>query len=465
MKPYVLLLALALAGCASTSPRALRDDVDRLAADRVGPAAAASGESGPATVERLLATRPLTADSAVRIALVNNPGLDASLATLAISESDRAQAGRLPNPHLALGRLREGQTVEIERMLSFNVINLVTLPWRARYADQRMELAKLQAAQDVIRLAADTRKAWFNAVAAAQTAQYMQTAKEAAEAGGELARRMARAGNWSRLQQAREQSTLAELTAQLARAQQAAVAEREKLTRLMGLWGQQADYALPERLPDLPARLPERGGIERQALSERLDVRAARDEARYVADSLGYVRATGVIDALDIGFKRNTTFDNAAGHRETARGVEIELPLPVFDWGQANSARADATYAQATARVRDVAIKARSEAREAWHGWRTAHDLALHYRDEVVPLRKFISDETLLRYNGMLAGVWDLLAETRNHVAAINGAIAAQRDFWIADTDLNTALTGTSPGAMAAMGANAAPATAASQGH
>lgn len=465
MKPYVLLLALALAGCASTSPRALRDDVDRLAADRVGPTAAASGESGPATVERLLAGKPLTADSAVRIALVNNPGLDASLATLSISEADRAQAGRLPNPHLALGRLREGQTVEIERMLSFNVINLVTLPWRARYADQRMELAKLQAAQDVIRLAAETRKAWFNAVAAAQTAQYMQTAKEAAEAGGELARRMARAGNWSRLQQAREQSTLAELTAQLARAQQAAVAEREKLTRLMGLWGQQADYALPERLPDLPARLPERGDIERQALSERLDVRAARDEARYVADSLGYVRATGVIDALDIGFKRNTTFDNATGHRETARGVEIELPLPIFDWGQANSARADATYAQATARVRDVAIKARSEAREAWHGWRTAHDLALHYRDEVVPLRKFISDETLLRYNGMLAGVWDLLAETRNHVAAINGAIAAQRDFWIADTDLNTALTGTSPGAMAAMGANAAPATAASQGH
>jgi multidrug efflux system outer membrane protein len=465
MKPYVLLLALALAGCASTSPRALRDDVDRLAADRVGPAAAASGESGPATVERLLASKPLTADSAVRIALVNNPALDASLAALSISEADRAQAGRLPNPHLALGRLRQGQTVEIERMLSFNVINLVTLPWRARYADQRMELAKLQAAQDVIRLAADTRKAWFNAVAAAQTAQYMQTAKEAAEAGGELARRMARAGNWSRLQQAREQSTLAELTAQLARAQQAAVAEREKLTRLMGLWGQQADYTLPERLPELPGRLPERGGIERQALSERLDVRAARDEARYVADSLGYVRATGVIDALDIGFKRNTTFDNAAGHRETARGVEIELPLPIFDWGQANSARADATYAQATARVRDVAIKARSEAREAWHGWRTAHDLALHYRDEVVPLRKFISDETLLRYNGMLAGVWDLLAETRNHVAAINGAIAAQRDFWIADTDLNTALTGTSPGAMAAMGANAAPATSASQGH
>jgi multidrug efflux system outer membrane protein len=115
--------------------------------------------------------------------------------------------------------------------------------------------------------------------------------------------------------------------------------------------------------------------------------------------------------------------------------------------------------------VRDVAVRARSEARESWHGWRTAYDLARHYRDEIVPLRKFISDETLLRYNGMLSSVWELLGETRNHVAAVNSAIEAQRDFWIADTDLNTALTGTSPGALAAMGGTAAAAPAAAQGH
>src|SRR5690606_16546730 len=131
------------------------------------------------------------------------------------------------------------------------------------------------------------------------------------------------------------------------------------------------------------------------------------DETRYVADSLGLTKATGVIDALELGVVRNTTFDNAEGHRETQRGVELELPLPIFDWGQARGARAEATYMQSAARVRDVAVRARSEAREAWHGWRTAHDLARHYRDEIVPLRKFISDETLLRYNGMLSSAWE----------------------------------------------------------
>ena len=233
----------------------------------------------------------------------------------------------------------------------------------------------------------------------------------------------------------------------------------------MGLWGSDAQYALPDRLPELPKQLPERSAIEAQALAERLDVRAARDEARYVADSLGYTRATGVIDALELGVVRNTTFDNADGHRETARGLELELPLPIFDWGQARNARAQATYLQSVARVRDVAVRARSEARDAWHGWRTEHDLARHYSDEIVPLRKFIADETLLRYNGMLASVFELLAETRNHVATVGSAIDAQRDFWLADTDLQTALTGTSPGALAALAGSGAAPAAATQGH
>jgi outer membrane protein, multidrug efflux system len=456
---------MVLAGCTSVSNDMLREDVEQLAQPRIAVATAKLGtaQSTP-TVDELLSRSPLDAETAVRIALLNNPSLQGSLATLSISEADRLAASRASNPLLTLSRVRAGEQLEIERMLSFNVINLVTLPWRARLAGQQTELAKLQAAQEVIRIAADTRKAWINAIAAAQTAHYMQDAKEAAEAGAELARRMARVGNWSKLQQAREQAVLADLTAQLARSQQAEVVERERLIRFMGLWGQQTAFVLPERLPDLPAKLPDRIDIEKQALTQRLDVRAAKDESRYVADSLGLVRATGVIDALDVGIKRNNGFDNAAGTRETGRGAELELPLPIFDWGQARTAKAQATYLQSVVKVREVAIRARSEAREAWHGWRTSYDLARHYRDEIVPLRKFISDETVLRYNGMLASVWDLLAETRNHVAAVNNAISAQREFWIADTDLNTTLTGTSPGALTLLsGTTDAP--AASQGH
>ena len=464
-KALAPLVLAVLTGCSTVSPDALRTDVDRLAQGKLGDVAPApAGQASGEAVRALLAKGPLDAPTAVRVALMNSQSLQASLTTLEISEADRVQAGILPNPLLAVGRLREGQHVEIERLLSFNVLNLVALPRRSRYAGQQTELAKLQAAQVLIRHAADTRKAWINAVAAQQTANYLRDAKDAAEAGAELARRMAKVGNWSRLQQAREQATLADIATQLARAQRAALAEREKLTRLMGLWGAQAQYSLPERLPELPKELPQRTDIEAQALRDRLDVRAAKDEARYVADSLGFTRVTGAINTLELGWQRSTTFDNAAGTRETARGPEIEVTLPLFDWGQGRGARAEATYRQAAAKVGAVAVQARSEVRESWHGWRTNYDLARHYRDEIVPLRKFISEETVLRYNGMLSSVWELLGEARNHVAAVNNAIAAQRDFWLADTDLNTALTGTSPGALAAMSAAPEPAAAA-QGH
>jgi outer membrane protein, multidrug efflux system len=170
-----------------------------------------------------------------------------------------------------------------------------------------------------------------------------------------------------------------------------------------------------------------------------------------VADQMGFKNVLGYFDGMTLGLTSSTTFDNAAQTQADRRGVELELPLPIFDWGGARQARAKAIYLQQAARVRDVAVKARSEAREAYHGYRTAYDLARHYRDEVVPLRKFINDELVLRYSGMLASVWDVLADTRQNVMSINSAIEAQRDFWLAEADLQTTLTGTSPGGLAGM--------------
>ncbi len=467
-KLSLIAVAISLTACASVSPDGNASDINALTSGKTAGVTAQVAAADTAVtreaVTKLLA-QPITAESAVRIALLNNPGLHASMATLGISDADRVQAGSLPNPHFSIGRLIEGQKVEIERAISFNVVGLLALPWRAKWQGQQHELAKLQAAQEVIKLAADTRKAWINAVAAQQTALYMADAKLAAEAGGELARRMARVGNWSRLAQAREQVFLADAATQLAKAQQSAFAEREKLIRLMGLWGQQTEFKLAERLPDIPPEPQQINNVEERALRDRLDVRSAQAESGYVANAMGLVKASGFINALDAKYIRNTTFDNASGEQETKRGWELELPIPIFDWGGAQNARAQGVYLQSVARVRQTAINARSEAREAYHGYRTAYDVAVHYRDEVVPLRKFINDEVVLRYNGMLTGVFDLLADMRTQIMAVNGAIEAQRDFWLADADLQTTLTGTSAGALAAMKTSADSGSETKAGH
>jgi outer membrane protein, multidrug efflux system len=467
-KLSLIAIAITAAGCASVSPDGNASDINVLTSGKTAgvtaQVAAADTAATREAVAKLLA-QPITAESAVRIALFNNPGLHASMATLGISDADRVQAGSLPNPHFSIGRLVEGQKVEIERAISFNVVGLLTLPWRAKWQGQQHELAKLQAAQEVIKLAADTRKAWINAVAAQQTALYMADAKLAAEAGGELARRMARVGNWSRLEQAREQVFLADATTQLAKAQQSAFAEREKLIRLMGLWGQQTEFKLAERLPDIPKEPQQINNVEERALRDRLDVRSAQAESGYVANAMGLVRASGFINALDAKYIRNTTFDNASGDKEIQRGWELELPIPIFDWGGASNARAQGVYMQSVARVRQTAINARSEAREAYHGYRIAYDVAVHYRDEVVPLRKFINDEVVLRYNGMLLSVFDLLGDMRANIMAVNSAIEAQRDFWLADADLQTTLTGTSAGSLLNMKASAGSNSEAKAGH
>ena len=97
----------------------------------------------------------------------------------------------------------------------------------------------------------------------------------------------------------------------------------------------------------------------------------------------------------------------------------------------------------------ETAVVARSQVREGYAAYRAAYELAKHYRDEVVPLRKRIADETALRYNAMLIGVFELLADARDQVASVNAAIEATRDFWLADTALQLALAGSADGAIA----------------
>ncbi len=423
---------------------------DRVNGPRLAPADLAPEPGADITrrVDALLA-QPLTVDAAVEVALLNNPALRVSLGRLQVSAAERVQAGTLPNPHFAFGRLIEGDLVEVERALAFNLFAVLSMPWRIQWQDGQLAHAQLRTAQDVVRLAADTRKAWVQAVAAAEVARYNHTAMEATAAAAELARRMTRVGNWSTYQQAREELALAEASAQAALARQAAFSAREKLIRQMGLWGEQTRFQLPDRLPDLPTEPAGQADIEARALRDRLDVRAARDEAQYIADNLGFVRVTGVIDALEVGYVYNTNTDNAAGARDIKKGWALELPVPLFDWGGARNSQAEGRYRQAVAGVREVAIRARSEAREAWQGYRTAYELARLYRDAMVPLRKRINDEIVLRYNGMLMSAWDLLADTRQQALTVARAMEAQRDFWLADTDLKTALTGLSPGAMA----------------
>jgi outer membrane protein TolC len=410
-------------------------------------------------VKELLA-KPLSPTEAVQIALLNNPGLQASYAEVGIAEADLVQASRWQGPRLSFARLRRGEEVEIERGVFFDVLGLLTIPLSTRASETRLQAIQNRAAGEALRLALDTRKAWFQAVAAQETAKYMAQVKESAEASAELARRMAGVGNFPKLTQAREQAFYAGTTAQLARAAHNSTAARERLARLMGLWGEDLAFQLPDRLPELPKSVREGGDLEAQAIAQRLDVQGARRDANALARSLGLTKVTRFVNLLEVGL-----LSKSEGEMPRQRGWEIELGLPIFDFGGARVARAEHLYMQAVNRTMEAAVDARSEVRESYSAYRTAFDVARHYRDEIVPLRKRISEEVLLRYNGMLMSVFELLADSREQVAAVNGYIESVRDFWIAESDLQMALTGRSPGGTRMMGSAAPAAEASSGGH
>ena len=185
-----------------------------------------------------------------------------------------------------------------------------------------------------------------------------------------------------------------------------------------------------------------------------------RGDTEALARSLGLTKINRFVSLLEFGLHSNSETG-----QPRQRGWEIEIGIPIFDFGTARMARAEALYMQSVARAVEAAIQARSEVRDAYAIYRTNFDLARNYRDEVIPLRKRISDEMLLRYNGMLASVFELLADSRDQVTAVNAYIEALRDFWLAESDFQMALTGRSPGVSRANARTAAPAAPAVSGH
>lgn len=438
-----ILMVLALGGCASFSKDGGMTAVEQITKTRIDKDVKwARTDAERDTIDTRVAellSKPLSIDDAVQVALLNNKGLQAGFHDLGISEADLVQAGRLPNPRFSMFRAHRGDDYKIEQALTFNIFSLVTIPLAMEVENRRFARMQQQVAMDVLRLAAETRKAWFTAVAADETVRYMQQVRAAADAGAELARRMTQAGNWSKLNQAREQAFYADAALNAARAGQAQTAAREQLTRLLGLWSTQIAFKLPERLPDLPKSADDLPNIEQLAMDQRLDLQAMRLETAALAKNLGLTKTTRFINALEFGPARVLEGQRSDPYKN---GYEVSFELPIFDWGGAKVARAEAIYMQAVNRAAESAINARSEVRETYQGYRTSYDIARHYRDEIVPIRKRIAEENQLRYNGMLIGVFDLLADARVQIASVNGYIEALRDFWLAQSDMQMALIG-----------------------
>ncbi|MGJ4943034.1 TolC family protein [Bradyrhizobium sp. HKCCYLS1011] len=445
-----LAAALALGGCASLSPdggMSVVGDVTKRTINKEATAvrAAEDGDRVRAASRRLLA-RPLNADAAVQLALLNNKGLQAAYDELALSEADLVQDSLPPNPTFSLSHISGDGAFEAERQVAGDILALATLPARSEIARDRFHQAQLKAALATLRLATDVRRAYVRTVAASELVALLTEAQSAAEATAQLARKLGETGALNRLDQAREQVFYAETTAELASARQAAASARERLTRLMGLWGDDLAFRLPERLPELPRQPLTEPLVEADAVGHRIDLQIARIELAALAKSLSLTEATRFVNLLDLAGIDRTTRD-PDGRKFSERGVDVQFQIPIFDGGEVRMRQAVESYNLAFNRLTEKAVNIRSEARDAYRSYRSTYDIARHYQREVLPLRQIISDEMQLRYSSMQVDVFALLVEARQRIASRRAAIDAMSNFFLAQAELSAAINGGSSGA------------------
>ena len=407
-----------------------------------------------------LLRNPLQQADAVQLTLMNSPALQALVAQSLADAAQAAQSGRIANPLLSLERMRLGSELELGRLLSFGLLDLLTLPQRNAIAQQRITASQLQLSNAVVEHLSMVRTAWVNAVAAQQSAAYAAQVNDSAAASAELAKRMLAAGNFNKLQRARQQAFYADASAQWASAQHNARATREALVRALGLTDSQAlALKLPQRLPDLPKAPLDANQVARDFSAQRLDVRLAQHEYNVAAKAQGLSAITSFTD-VEAGVRRDSIRDLDTGDRSSKRGLELDIRLPLFDWGGMQRDSMSAQTLAAANRLEAMQRAAGSHLRESYSAYRSAYDIAKHYRDEIVPLRKTISEENGLAYNGMIIGVFELLADSREQLAAVTAAIAAQQQFWLADAALASTVLGKPVGG----GGMAAPAAAKAEG-
>ena len=432
-------VAWGMAGCASFSADGGLGSVRQTVRERIAQdVAPAPGSDVRARLDTLFAD-PLSADTAVQIALLNNRGLQASLAELGVAEADLVEAGSLPNLGLRYGRNRRGDSVEIDRGLQIDLVRLLTMPLATQVETRRFEQLQRDLTITVLNLAARTRQAWVLAVAAEEQLRYAHQVVKSTAAGSELARRMAQSGNGSKLDQSKEEAFRADAVLDVHLAERTRIVARERLTRLLGASGKQLGFTLPERLPDLPHELDAEPDVEQVAMDRRLDVQAAALRAEQTARNVGLTRVTRFINVFDFGVMANSKSGEGL-----QRGYQVQLSLPLFDAGSAQLKRAESIYLQAVEAAAHTAVDARSQVREAYAAYRVGFDIARHHREALLPLKKRISEENLLRYNGMQISVFELLADTRAQIVGVTRAIDALRDFWLADAQLQMALAGPS---------------------
>lgn len=431
-----------IGGCAAVQPRASFPEVERTVAEatsyRVHWNTGGDADKAVAAQVNAMLAKPLDADSAVQVALLNNRNLQAVYEELGVAQADLVAAGLFTNPFFnGSARFSSGNSATIDLDIAFNFLDVFFIGLRKNLAAAQLEAVKIGVSSAVLGTAGDVRVAFYNLQALQQTEELRRQVAQATAASYDLARRLREAGNNRPLDLSIERALYEESRLALAAAESDAVIAREHLGRLMGVWGAaQQHWAVAGRLPDLPAAALPAEGLESRAIANNLALRAGRAQITVVLRELGITQPLGYLSALEVG----ASAERADGDWEV--GPSVALPIPIFSQGQPAVARVKARLRQAQQQYYATAVDVRSFIRTTYARTQALRQQAEYYRTVVLPLRQTILDQTQLEYNAMQIGAFQLLQAKREQVDAAGAYLLLLRDFWTSQAELQLGLSG-----------------------
>ena len=389
---------------------------------------------------RLLLRKPLTVESAVQIALFNNRSLQATFEEIGLSAAEVIEAATIPNPKIDLAirfpdKPPSGTYIDYSAAIDF--LSVIMIPLKMRVAKDQLQAAALRVADEILELVSQVKGAYYSEQASQQLLKRFQLIVDTSGASLDLAQRQHEAGNITDLALAQQQASYSRSRLDVAATEAEMRRNRERLNRLLGLWGADTDWQIAGELPEVPSSdLPVKS-LERLAISQRLDLQADYLLLTSEAKNLGLTKAFRLLGALDFGIESERETD-----AQTRTGPTFAIELPIFSQGQARISRSEAALRQAEDKFEALAVDIRSQIREMREELISRREIARFYQDELLPDQRRILNETLMNYNAMAIGNFELFTTKAEEARIEREYIEAVKDYWITRAELERAVGG-----------------------
>src|SRR3984893_1662948 len=399
----------------------------------------AAREQALQDVRRLL-RKPLTAESAVQIALFNNRSLQATVEEIGLSAADLIEAATIPNPKIDLSirfpdKPPSGTYIDYGAAIDF--LSIIMIPLKKRVAKDQLEAAVLRVSNEILELISQVKTAFYSLQASQQLLKRFRLIVDTSAASLDLAQRQHEAGNITDLGLVQQQASYSRSRLDVATTEAEIRRNREKLNRLLGLWGMDTDWRVSDELPEVPSSdLPMRG-LERLAISQRLDLQADYLQLTSQVKNLGLTKSFRLLGALDFGVNSERETDS-----QTRTGPTFAIELPIFNQGQARIARGEAALRQAQDKFEALAIDVRSQIRELRDELASKREIARFYQEELLPGQRRILNKSLINYNAMAIGNFELFTTKAEEARTEREYLEAVRDYWITRAELERAVGG-----------------------